>query len=66
MMEVYQKLRIARKACGYSQIFVASVLGTTQQQYAKYEGGKRAIPLDRFVILCRLFHLSADEVLELK
>ena len=65
-MEVYEKLRIARKASGLSQSYVASILGTTQQQYAKYESGKHAIPLERFAVLCRVFNLSADEVLELK
>ena len=61
-MDLAQCLRDARKRAGKSQAEIAVVLGTTQQQYAKYETGMRELPVHHLVTLADLYELTLDEL----
>ena len=58
-------LRKIRTKNGYSQLDIANVLNTTQQQYSKYETGTQELPARHILTLCRFYHVSADELLGL-
>jgi len=58
-----RKLRIER---GYSQLDIAEVLNTTQQQYSKYENGQNEIPVRHVITLCKFYGISSDWLLGLK
>ncbi|MBQ8002985.1 MAG: helix-turn-helix transcriptional regulator, partial [Clostridia bacterium] len=45
------------------QTDLAEILKTNQSYYAKYENGKRPIPVDRIITLCKYYNLSADYIL---
>ncbi len=65
-MTYQQRLRDLRTERGLSQEAVAQVLNTTQQYYGKYELGKRPLPVDHLITLCRYYEVSADWLLGLK
>jgi len=65
-LDVIQNLRIIRTKKGYSQMDIAEVLGTTQQQYSKYENGQNEIPVRHVITLCKFYGISADWLLGLK
>ena len=65
-MTYQQRLRDLRTERGLSQEAVAQVLNTTQQYYRKYELGKRPLPVDHLITLCRFYEVSADWLLGLK
>ncbi|MBR4077716.1 MAG: helix-turn-helix transcriptional regulator [Oscillospiraceae bacterium] len=65
-MTYQQRLRDLRTERGLSQEAVAQVLNTTQQYYGKYELGKRPLPVDHLITLCRFYEVSADWLLGLK
>jgi len=65
-MDVIQNLRKIRTERGYSQIEIAELLNTTQQQYSKYENGQNEIPVRHIITLCRFYEVSADWLLGLK
>ena len=48
------------------QSAVASVLGTTQQVYSRYENGINEMPIRHLRALCRYYGVSADYVLGLE
>ena len=56
-------LRKIRTAKGYSQLEIANVLNTTQQQYSKYETGAQELPARHILTLCQFYRISADELL---
>lgn len=59
-------LREIRTSRGYSQLDIANVLNTTQQQYSKYEVGAQELPARHIITLCRFYNISADEILGLE
>lgn len=65
-MDVVQNLRRIRMEKGYSQMEIAEVLDTTQQQYSKYENGLNEIPVRHVITLCRFYGISSDWLLGLK
>ena len=65
-MDVVQNLRLIRTRKGYSQMDIAEVLNTTQQQYSKYENGQNEIPVRHVLTLCKFYEISADWLLGLK
>ena len=65
-MDVIQNLRIIRIKNGHSQMDIAEVLNTTQQQYSKYENGQNEIPVRHVITLCKFYGISADWLLGLK
>ena len=48
-----------------TQTELAALLQTTQPQIYRYEAGQRDLPLDKLVMLCRYFNVSADYFLGL-
>ena len=63
-MESYQeRIRALREDHDLTQEQVAKYLGTSQTMYARYERGANELPLRHLVALCRLYHVSADEIL---
>lgn len=64
-MDYCERLRGLREDADKSQAEIATVLGTTQQYYGKYEAGKRPLPIDRLYVLCNYYGVSADYILGL-
>lgn len=62
-MEIYQRIRALREDHDLKQKDLALILKTEQSYYAKYENGKRPIPTDRIIMLCRYYNVSADYIL---
>ena len=65
-MDVIQNLRTIRIKKGCSQMDIADVLNTTQQQYSKYENGQNEIPVRHVITLCKFYGISSDWLLGLK
>lgn len=64
-MEYYVRLKNLRIDHDKSQREIADYLGTEQSYYAKYENGKRPLPIDRLKKLCEYYNVSADYILGL-
>ena len=64
-MDVAENLRKIRLEKGYSQMDIAEVLDTTQQQYSKYEVGVNEIPVRHIITLCKFYNISSDWLLGL-
>ncbi|MBQ4165152.1 MAG: helix-turn-helix transcriptional regulator [Oscillospiraceae bacterium] len=62
-MDYCKNLRDLRIANGYTQEQIAFILHTRQEQYSKYENGKRELPIRHLITLCCLYRVSADRVL---
>ena len=48
-----------------TQSDIAELLGTTQQYYSEYENGKRPLPVEHLITLCKFYGVSADYILGL-
>lgn len=64
-MKYYERLKNLRIDQDKTQQEIAELLGTNQSYYAKYENGKRSLPIDRLYILCNYYKVSADYILGL-
>lgn len=64
-MEYYNRIKEIRMQHKQTQREVATLLGTTQQAYLKYEKGINEMPLKRVIKLCQYYNLSADYLLGL-
>ena len=62
-MDYHKRLRELRIEHGYTQEQIAFILHTRQEQYSKYESGKRELPIRHLIALCCLYRVSADYVL---
>ena len=60
-----KRLRELREDNDYTQLYIARILKTTQQQYQRYESGKRDLPLEYLVKLCALYKVTSDYILEI-
>lgn len=63
MTNYTKRLRDIREDKDLSQTDIAKVLHTDQRVYSNYEIGKRALPIDHLITLCKLYDLSADYIL---
>lgn len=63
MLAYLTRLKDLREDKDMTQTELATLLQTTQPQVYRYEQGKRDIPLDKLVFLCRYFNVSADYML---
>ena len=61
-MELKPEIREDRD---YKQSDIAKVLGTTQQQYSKYELGIQLISVERLVKLAKFYNTSVDYLIGL-
>ena len=62
-MDYHKRLRELRIEHGYTQEQIAFILHTRQEQYSKYENGKRDLPIKHLIALRCLYRVSADYVL---
>ncbi len=62
----YERLKEARKKAKLTQKFVADQLGIPDTQLIRYEKGINELPLRYFREMCRIYQVSADDILELK
>ncbi len=60
MRTFVEKIRGLREDNDLTQTQVASVLGTSQTMYARYERGANEMPVHHLVTLCRFYNVSAD------
>ena len=63
VQEIMKKLRDLREDHDMTQEEVAEYLGTSQTMYARYERCANEMPLRHLIALCKLYCVSADEVL---
>ena len=59
------RLKEIREDRDYKQSDIAKVLGTTQQQYSKYELGIQLISVERLVKLAKFYNTSVDYLIGL-
>lgn len=59
-MYYYQRLKDLREDKDLKQESVAVILGTTQQQYSRWERGAQEIPLHHFITLAKFYKVSLD------
>ena len=58
-------IRELRETAGKTQEQIASVLGTSQTMYARYERGANELPIHHLLTLCRYYGVCADYILGL-
>ena len=59
-MYFYQRLRDLREDADMSQNEIAVILGTSQEQYSRWESGKRELPMHHFITLAKHYNVSLD------
>ena len=59
-MQFYQRLRDIREDADKTQAEIASLLGTRQQQYARWESGAWQMPIEHYKTLARFYNVSLD------
>lgn len=64
MKTIYEKLRGARLKLGLSQDYVANCLGISRSAVTQIELGNRKVNSDEITGFCKLYHLSADYLLD--
>lgn len=57
------RLKELREDNDLKQINIANLLNMKQPQYARYETGRRDIPLDCLITLAEFYHTSTDYIL---
>ena len=62
-MDFGERLRAARRSAGLTQQQVAKSIGITNSTYCGYETGKRQPDVAKIKSLCRIIHVSADDLL---
>ena len=62
-MDYCKRLKELRVKNGYTQEQIAFILHTRQEQYSKYENGKREQPIRHLITLCCLYKTSSDYIL---
>ena len=62
-MDYFKRLKKLRIENGYTQEEIAFILHTRQEQYSKYESGKRDLPIKHLITLCCLYRASSDYIL---
>ena len=61
-----RRLRALRKGAGEKQERLAEVLGVTTTQISDMENGKTTTTLEKFVLICEHYRVSADYLLGLR
>ena len=59
-MQFSQRLRDVREDFDKTQKEIASVLDTSQQQYARWESGAWQMPIEHYKTLARFYNISID------
>ena len=63
MTTYLKRMRDLREDNDMNQEQIAKILNITRQQYQLYESGKRKIPIDKLIEICRFYKVSADYIL---
>lgn len=61
-MTYTERIRSLREDCDMTQKQVAALLNVGQKTYSDYELGNTRIPLDRIIILAKLYNVSMDYI----
>ena len=61
----HERIKNLREDHDLTQTEVAQYLHIAQTTYSQYELGKRSIPVDYIIALCKFYHVSADYILGL-
>ena len=64
-VEYIKRIRDLREDSDYTQEYVASVIGTSQTMYARYERGANELPLRHLITLSKLYRTTTDYILGL-
>ena len=59
-MLFYQRLRDIREDHDLNQTKIAQILGTTQEQYSRWERGAYQMPIEHYKTLARYYNVSID------
>ncbi len=62
-MHYTQRLKDLREDRDQKQETIAKILKITRQQYQLYESGKRKLPIDKLIELCKYYNVSSDYIL---
>lgn len=62
-MNYIKRIRDLREDHDLTQQQVATILGTSQTMYARYERGANEMPIRHLLQLCDLYGVSADYIL---
>lgn len=65
LVEMGERIKEIRKEKNKSQEQIAKQLGIKQQQYSRYETGKRKLNAEQLYIICKYLNISADYLLGL-
>ncbi len=65
LVEIGERIKEIRKEKNKSQEQIAKQLKTTQEQYSRYETGKRKLNVEQLYIICKYLNISADYLLGL-
>jgi transcriptional regulator with XRE-family HTH domain len=60
---ILTNIKVKRTKLGYSQNHIADQLGISQNMYSKIELGKTQITACKFLKICDLLEIQADELL---
>ena len=61
-----KRIRDLREDRDLTQEQIATVLGTSQTMYARYERGANELPIRHLLTLCKFYNVSADYILGIK
>ena len=64
-MRYLKRMRDLREDNDKTQQDIATILGTSQTMYARYERGANELPIRHLITLCRFYKVSADYFLGL-
>ncbi len=59
-MKYYQRLRDLREDSDKSQEEIAALLGTSRQQYQRWESGAWQMPIEHYKTLAKYYNVSLD------
>lgn len=64
-MMYVKRIKDLREDHDLTQQYVATILGTSQTMYARYERGANELPIRHLLTLCELYHVTSDYILGL-
>lgn len=64
-MTYYEKIKALREDSDKTQKELADYLNIAQNTYSQYETGKRDLPTECLIKICKYFQVSADYILGL-
>lgn len=61
-MQYYQRLRDLREDKDKTQSEIAEILGTSRQQYSRWESGTWQMPIEHYKTLAKYYNTSLDYI----